>query len=50
MNGHGDPAQRRRWRRALGWIAAGAALALVFISYRSPHLVVDLANRLWACF
>jgi hypothetical protein len=27
-----------------------AVLALVFRAYLSPHLVVDLANRVWACF
>jgi len=40
----------RRWRRALSWIAAASVLALVFIWYRNPHVVVDLANRVWACF
>jgi hypothetical protein len=30
--------------------AVGVVLALVFASYMSPHLMVDLANRLWACF
>jgi hypothetical protein len=25
-------------------------LALVFLSYLNPHLAVDLANRVWACF
>ena len=25
-------------------------LAAVFSAYLSPHLVVDLANRVWACF
>lgn len=25
-------------------------LAGVFAAYLSPHLVVDLANRVWACF
>jgi len=25
-------------------------LAGVFAAYQSPHLVVDLANRVWACF
>jgi hypothetical protein len=34
----------------LGWAAAVAALALVFALYFSPHLVVDLATRVWACF
>ncbi len=32
------------------WSGALAVLALVFASYLSPHLVVDLANRVWACF
>jgi hypothetical protein len=27
-----------------------AVLALVFFSYLNPHLAVDLANRVWACF
>jgi hypothetical protein len=26
------------------------ALAAVFLSYLNPHLAVDLANRVWACF
>ena len=37
-------------RRLLGWGAALAVLALVFMSYLDPHLAVDLANRVWACF
>ncbi len=37
-------------RRTLLWGAAGAVLAAVFAAYLSPHMVVDLANRLWACF
>ncbi len=32
------------------WAGVLAALALVFAAYLSPHLVVDLANRVWACF
>ena len=32
------------------WSAVAAALAGVFAAYLSPHLVVDLASRLWACF
>lgn len=42
------------WQRA--WVRAGlagtalAVLALVFLAYRNPHTVVDLANRVWACF
>lgn len=36
--------------RAAAWTGVLAVLALVFASYLSPHLVVDLANRVWACF
>ena len=28
---------------------AGAALALVYSWYLSPHFVVDMAARLWSC-
>ena len=37
-------------RPLLAWSGALAVLALVFSAYLSPHLAVDLANRLWACF
>ncbi len=37
-------------RRALAWVAAAAALAGVFVAYLNPHAMVDLANRVWACF
>lgn len=30
--------------------ACGLALALVFLAYLNPHLAVELANRVWACF
>jgi hypothetical protein len=30
--------------------AAAAALGLVFMAYLDPHTIVDLANRVWACF
>lgn len=36
-----------RWA---GTAAALAVLALVFLAYLQPHLAVDLANRIWACF
>ena len=39
-----------RLRRPLAWAAALVVLATVFAAYLSPHLVVDLASRLWACF
>lgn len=38
-----------RWRRLAAWASAAAVLAAVFFSYRDPHLMVDLANRLWSC-
>jgi hypothetical protein len=39
----------RAWR-VLAWLAVAAALAAVFMSYRQPELMIDLANRLWSCF
>ena len=36
--------------RIVAWTAVLAVLVLVFASYLSPHLVVDLASRVWACF
>lgn len=41
---------RQRWLRRAGLAGVGAVLALVFLAYRDPHTVVDLANRVWACF
>ncbi|WP_259371711.1 hypothetical protein [Rubrivivax albus] len=32
------------------WALALAALAAVFLAWRSPHLVVDLAAYVAACF
>ena len=38
-------------RRHVLWsVAASVTLAAVFMAYLNPHLVVDLANRIWACF
>jgi len=42
--------QASRWRKAALLAAAAVALAAVFAAYLNPHLVVDLASRLWACF
>ena len=39
-----------RAMRAVAWAAALLALGAVFVSYLDPHLAVDLANRVWACF
>ncbi|HEX6722248.1 MAG TPA: hypothetical protein VF107_11810 [Burkholderiaceae bacterium] len=40
---------RRRAHIVWGVVAA-LALAAVFMAYMNPHLMVDLANRIWACF
>ena len=37
-------------RPLLAWVGALMVLALVFSAYLNPHVTVDLANRLWACF
>jgi hypothetical protein len=37
-------------RHALAWTAALVLLAAVFAAYLDPHLVLDIANRVWACF
>ena len=43
-----------RLRRLTAGLAVGLAVAAaragVFAAYLNPHLVVDLANRVWACF
>jgi hypothetical protein len=36
--------------RLVGWTVAAAVLAAVFASYLNPHLALDIANRVWACF
>lgn len=38
------------WARGGLWAGAAAALAAVFSAYLDPHLMVDLASRVWACF
>ncbi len=43
-------ALKPRTARLAAWAAALAALAAVFAAYLNPHLVADLANRVWACF
>lgn len=44
------PGHRVLLRKGLAWTAASAVLAAVFMAYLNPHTVVDLANRVWACF
>jgi hypothetical protein len=41
---------KQRWRRISMGMAVAAVLAATFAAYLSPHLAVDLANRVWACF
>jgi hypothetical protein len=42
---------RPRWLlRVLAMGGAAVALAAVFMAYLDPELMVDLANRVWACF
>jgi hypothetical protein len=40
----------RAYRRLAGWAIAAIALGAVFLGYTNPHLMVDLANQVWACF
>lgn len=40
----------RTWPRVALWSAVGAALALVSLAYLNPHLMLDLADRVWSCF
>jgi hypothetical protein len=40
----------RAYRRFAGWVLAVVVLGAVFLGYTNPRLMVDLANRLWACF
>jgi hypothetical protein len=44
------PGLKTRWIRLGAWLAALALLAAVFAAYLNPHLMVDLANRVWSCF
>lgn len=37
-------------RQLAVWVGVAAGLAAVFAAYQNPHLVVDLATRVWACF
>jgi hypothetical protein len=37
-------------RKLLAYAAVTTALAGVAAMYFSPHLMVDLAARVWACF
>jgi hypothetical protein len=43
-------APRRGLRTAAVWAAVAAALAATFWAYLNPHLALELANQVWACF
>ena len=38
------------WPRWVLWASVCLVLAAVFLAYLSPHMAVDIANRVWACF
>jgi hypothetical protein len=40
----------RTAHRFAAWVTAGLVLALVSLAYLNPHLMLDLADRLWSCF
>lgn len=37
-------------RHLLCGVVAVVALTGVFMAYTDPHLMLELANRVWACF
>lgn len=39
-----------RWQSLLLWTAVAVVLGVTFAAYLSPHMVFDLASRVWACF
>jgi hypothetical protein len=41
---------RRTWLKPAAYVAVLLVLAAVFTAYLNPHLMVDLASRVWACF
>jgi hypothetical protein len=38
------------WRVIALWGGAAVVLAAVAMSYLDPHMMVSLANQVWACF
>jgi hypothetical protein len=44
------PAARASWARLGAYALAAVLLAAVSMAYFNPHLMLDLANRVWACF
>jgi hypothetical protein len=43
-------ASSNRWARVAAYGTAAVTLALVFAWYLNPHMVLDIAARVWACF
>ena len=41
---------KARTRAIAGWTAALLVLGGVLAAYLNPHVMVTLANQLWACF
>jgi hypothetical protein len=41
---------KRRRAQIVSGVVAALALAGVFMAYLNPHRMVDIANRIWACF
>lgn len=50
MTSRGRPGRRKAAVQAAAALAAVVVLGAVFLAYLNPHTVVDLANRVWACF
>ena len=46
----GDDRPAGTARRVAAWAAAVVVLAAVFASYLNPHMALDIANLVWACF
>ncbi len=46
----GDDRPSGTARRVAAWALAVVVLAAVFASYLNPHMALDIANRVWACF
>lgn len=44
------PAPMKLALRLAWWATIVGVLAAVALSYLSPHLMLDLADRLWSCF
>jgi hypothetical protein len=41
---------RSRLQRLLAWSVVADVLAVIYLAYLDPHVIVDLATRFWSCF